>query len=433
MIAFFKFIVNNTSKLKGYCLVTLNSIKKTVNVISKVKSVFKGRANKKNYIISFIDSHLIHYPTPINLTYAWSFGSLAGVCLVIQIVSGILLATHYIPDIRYAFNSIQFIMRDAPDGWLIRYIHANGASMFFIIVYSHICRGLYYGSYIKPRHWIWCSGVILLLLMMGTAFTGYVLPWGQMSFWGATVITSMVTVIPVAGQYIAEWLWGGYVIREPTIRRFFVVHYLLPFIIIGLTVLHLALLHKEGSNNSIGSDFNGDILPFYPYFAVKDLFAFSCFLLFFGFFVFYYPNYLNHPDNLKRADSLKTPAHIVPEWYFLPFYTILRVIPHKTGGILAMFGSIVILLSIPFTNQSKIRNTTFRPIFKLFFWVLVVDFFVLIWVGQQDMDIKIYQKMGEIATVYYFSFFILLPVIGYIETFFLELVLQEKNTKVNPI
>jgi quinol-cytochrome oxidoreductase complex cytochrome b subunit len=316
-------------------------------------------------------------------------------------------------------------MRDAPNGWLIRYIHANGASMFFIVVYSHICRGLYYGSYIKPRHWIWCSGVVLLLLMMGTAFTGYVLPWGQMSFWGATVITSMVTVIPIAGQYIAEWLWGGYVIREPTIRRFFVVHYLLPFIIAGVTIIHLALLHKEGSNNPLGSDFNGDILPFYPYFAIKDIFAFACFSLFFGFFVFYYPNYLNHPDNLIRADSLKTPAHIVPEWYFLPFYTILRVIPHKTGGILAMFGSIVILLTIPFTNKSKIRNTTFRPIFKLFFWLLVIDFLVLIWVGQQDMGIQIYQKIGVVATFYYFSFFICLPIIGYVETFFLKTLMKK--------
>jgi quinol-cytochrome oxidoreductase complex cytochrome b subunit len=414
--------IRNSSKIKKYCLVNLNLINNSVNGI---KLTFKNRINKKSYIFSFIDSHLIHYPTPINLTYAWSFGSLAGICLVIQILSGILLATHYIPDIRYAFNSIQFIMRDAPNGWLIRYIHANGASMFFIVVYSHICRGLYYGSYIKPRHWIWCSGVVLLLLMMGTAFTGYVLPWGQMSFWGATVITSMVTVIPIAGQYIAEWLWGGYVIREPTIRRFFVVHYLLPFIIAGVTIIHLALLHKEGSNNPLGSDFNGDILPFYPYFAIKDIFAFACFSLFFGFFVFYYPNYLNHPDNLIRADSLKTPAHIVPEWYFLPFYTILRVIPHKTGGILAMFGSIVILLTIPFTNKSKIRNTTFRPIFKLFFWLLVIDFLVLIWVGQQDMGIQIYQKIGVVATFYYFSFFICLPIIGYVETFFLKTLMKK--------
>lgn len=397
----------------------------TIHFVNQLKLVFQKRVNKKNYVFAFFDSHLIHYPTPINLTYAWSFGSLAGVCLIIQIISGILLATHYVPDIIFAFNSIQFIMRDAPDGWFIRYVHANGASMFFIVVYLHVCRGLYYGSYIKPRHWVWCSGVLLLLLMMGTAFTGYVLPWGQMSFWGATVITSMVTVIPIAGQYIAEWLWGGYVIREPTIRRFFVVHYLLPFIIIGCTVLHLALLHKEGSNNPIGSDFNGDLVPFFPYFAVKDLFAFFCFVFIFCFFIFYYPNYLNHPDNLKRADSLKTPAHIVPEWYFLVFYTILRVIPHKTGGILAMFGSIVILLTIPFTNTSKIRNTNYRPVFNFFFWILIIDFFILLWVGQQDMDVKIYQKIGVLATIYYFLFFGLLPVIGYIEIFLLRILITK--------
>jgi ubiquinol-cytochrome c reductase cytochrome b subunit len=403
-------------------LVTLTFINNNLN---KLKINLKKRINRKNYLLAFLDSHIIHYPTPTNLTYAWSFGSLAGICLVIQIFSGLLLATHYIPDIYFAFNSIQFIMRDVPNGWLIRYFHANGASMFFIIVYCHICRGIYYGSYIKPRHFIWCSGVIILLLMMGTAFTGYVLPWGQMSFWGATVITSMVTVIPIAGQYLAEWLWGGFVIKEPTIRRFFVIHYLLPFFIAGLTLVHLSLLHKEGSNNPIGSDFIGDILPFYPYFAVKDLFAFAFFSLFFGFFVFYYPNYLNHPDNLIRADSLKTPAHIVPEWYFLPFYTILRVIPHKTGGIIAMFGSIVILLSIPFTNTSKIRNTSFRPFFKIFFWLLVIDFFVLIWVGQKDMGILIFQKIGILATFYYFSFFIIiLPLIGYLETFFLKILIN---------
>jgi len=429
MLLFFlkEFFVNCSLK-KNYFLVNPSySLLNKINVIFlKIRSVFKSRLSQKSFIFSFVDSHLIHYPTPVNLTYAWSFGSLAGLCLVIQIISGILLATHYIPDIRYAFNSIQFIMRDVPNGWLIRYVHANGASMFFIIVYAHVCRGLYYGSYIKPRHLIWCSGVVLLLLMMGTAFTGYVLPWGQMSFWGATVITSMVTVIPVAGSYIAEWIWGGYVIREPTIRRFFVVHYLLPFIIIGGTLLHLALLHKKGSNNPIGSDFNGDIIPFYPYFAIKDLFAFACFLLVFGFFVFYYPNYLNHPDNLIRADSLKTPPHIVPEWYFLPFYTILRVIPHKTGGVCAMFGSIVILLTIPFTSKSKIRNTSFRPLFKLFFWVLVIDFFVLIWVGQQDMDVEIYQKIGVVATIYYFLFFYLLPVISLVEEFFLSKLVQKR-------
>jgi quinol-cytochrome oxidoreductase complex cytochrome b subunit len=379
-----------------------------------------NRTNKTNYFFSFLDSHLIHYPTPVNLTYAWSFGSLAGVCLVIQIITGIFLATHYTPSIKLAYNSIQYIMRDVPYGWFVRYTHANGASMFFIVVYAHLFRGIYYGSYMQPREYIWCSGVVLLLLMMGTAFTGYVLPWGQMSFWGATVITSMVTILP-KGQLIAEWIWGGYVIKEPTLRRFFVIHYLLPFIIAAFSLVHLALLHKEGSNNPIGSDFDGDNVPFYPYFVLKDLFAFSVFLAVFGYFLFFNPEYLNHPDNYVRANPLKTPLHVVPEWYFLPFYAILRGIPHKTGGILAMFGSIVVLLTIPFTNTSIIRNTTYRPIFKLFFWLFVVDCGILLWVGAMDIKYKRYLVISQIATIYYFLFFlVLLPVCGKVELFILK-------------
>jgi ubiquinol-cytochrome c reductase cytochrome b subunit len=339
---------------------------------------------------------------------------------VIQIITGIFLATHYTPSIKLAYNSIQYIMRDVPYGWFVRYTHANGASMFFIVVYAHLFRGIYYGSYMQPREYIWCSGVILLLLMMGTAFTGYVLPWGQMSFWGATVITSMVTILP-KGQLIAEWIWGGYVIKEPTLRRFFVIHYLLPFIIAALSLVHLALLHKEGSNNPIGSDFDGDNVPFYPYFVLKDLFAFSVFLALFGYFIFFNPEYLNHPDNYVRANPLKTPLHVVPEWYFLPFYAILRGIPHKTGGILAMFGSIVVLLTIPFTNTSIIRNTTYRPIFKLFFWLFVVDCGILLWVGAMDIKYKRYLFISQIATIYYYLFFlVILPVCGKVELFILK-------------
>jgi quinol-cytochrome oxidoreductase complex cytochrome b subunit len=385
------------------------------------------RINRNNYFFSFFDSHLIHYPTPINLTYAWSFGSLAGVCLVIQIITGIFLATHYTPSIKLAYNSIQYIMRDVPYGWFVRFTHANGASMFFIVVYAHLFRGLYYGSYIQPREFIWCSGVLLLLLMMGTAFTGYVLPWGQMSFWGATVITSMVTILP-KGKLIAEWIWGGYVIKEPTLRRFFVIHYLLPFIIAAFTIVHLALLHKEGSNNPIGSDFDGDSVPFYPYFVLKDLFAFSVFLAVFGYFIFYNPEYLNHPDNYVRANPIKTPLHVVPEWYFLPFYAILRGIPHKTGGILAMLGSILILLTIPFTNTSIIRNTTYRPLFKLFFWVFVVDCGILLWVGAMDIKYKRYIFISQVATVYYFLFFlVILPLCGKIEFFLLKNIKNKNN------
>ena len=402
----------------------INSIKNSkLLIVNKLKKLFVInwlRPNKNNYIFSFIDSHLIHYPTPINLSYAWSFGSLAGICLIVQIITGIFLAINYIPNMKFAFNSIQYIMRDIPNGWFIRYVHANGASMFFIVVYAHLFRGLYYGSYLQPRELIWCSGVIILLLMMGTAFTGYVLPWGQMSFWGATVITSMVTILP-KGQLIAEWLWGGFVIKDPTLRRFFVVHFILPFIIIAFSIIHLALLHKVGSNNPIGSDFEGDYLPFYPYFAIKDLFAFFSFLLIFGYFVFYNPEFLNHPDNYIKANPMKTPLHVVPEWYFLVFYAILRGIPHKTVGILAMFGSIVILLTIPFTNNSVIRNTNYRPLFKFFFWLFIADCSILLWVGSMDIKYKRYVIISQIATIYYYLFFIiLLPISGIIEVFLLK-------------
>ena len=293
-------------------------IRSILILISNIKTLLPLNLHRvnKNYIIALIDSHVIHYPSPITLTYAWSFGSLAGLCLVIQMLSGIFLAMHYTPDINLAFNSVEYIMRDIPNGWLIRYIHANGASMFFIVVYAHICRGLYYGSYMKPRELLWCSGVVILFLMMGTAFTGYVLPWGQMSFWGATVITSMVTVIPIAGQPLVNWLWGGFTVGNPTLHRFYSIHFLLPFLIAGMTLIHLALLHKVGSNNPIGSDTGIDDLPFYPYFASKDTFAFFSFLVVFGTFVFYFPNALNHPDNYIPADHLQTPIHVVTELYF---------------------------------------------------------------------------------------------------------------------
>jgi quinol-cytochrome oxidoreductase complex cytochrome b subunit len=391
--------------------------------INRVKNLFINnwfRLNTNNYLVSFIDSHIIHYPTPINLTYAWSFGSLAGICLIIQIISGLFLATHYIANMKLAFNSIQYIMRDVPNGWFIRYIHANGASMFFIVVYLHLFRGLFYGSYMKPREFIWCSGVVILLLMMGTAFTGYVLPWGQMSFWGATVITSMVSILP-KGQLLVEWLWGGFVIKDPTLRRFFVLHFLLPFIIIGVSIIHLSLLHKTGSNTPIGSDYSGDLIGFYPYFAVKDLFVISGFLLVFSYFVLYNPEYLNHPDNYVKANAMKTPLHVVPEWYFLVFYAILRCIPHKTVGILAMFGSIVILLLIPFINRSIIRNSIYRPIYQFLLWVFIIDCIVLLWVGGMDIKYKRYLIISQFATIYYYIFFIiLLPVSGQIETILLK-------------
>jgi ubiquinol-cytochrome c reductase cytochrome b subunit len=370
----------------------------------------------KNYLYGFLASHVVYYPSPITLTYAWSFGSLAGICLVIQILSGIFLAMHYTPDISLAFSSVEYIMRDIKNGWLIRYIHANGASMFFIVVYAHICRGLYYGSYMKPRELLWCSGVIIFLLMMGTAFTGYVLPWGQMSFWGATVITNMVTAIPIAGKTIVQWLWGGYTVNNPTLHRFFSIHFFLPFLIAGMSLIHLALLHKEGSSNPIGSDAGIDDLPFYPYFVSKDVFAFFSFLVFFATFVFYFPNTLNHPDNYIPADPLQTPAHVVPEWYFLSYYAILRSIPHKAGGIVAMGGAILVLFLIPFIYHSDVRNTTYRPLFKICFWLFVSDFIILTWIGQKPVrDTFIW--VGQLATAYYFLFFlVLVPFVGKIES-----------------
>ena len=271
----------------------------------------------KNFIIAFLDNHIIHYPTPINLTYAWSFGSSAGICLIIQMVSGIFLAMHYTPHIDLAFSSVEHIMRDVNHGWLIRYIHANGASMFFIVVYCHIFRGLYYGSYMHPRQLLWCTGVLIFILMMATAFMGYFLPWGQMSFWGATVITSLVTALPVIGQTIVDWLWGGFTVNNATLNRFFSIHFFLPFVIAGLTIIHLALLHKDGSTNPLGAESGGDKISFYPYFFVKDLYAFFVFVFIFAVFVYFFPNTLGHPDNYIPADPMHTPAHIVPEWYFL--------------------------------------------------------------------------------------------------------------------
>lgn len=369
----------------------------------------------KHYLVTLLANHLIFYPSPINLTYAWSFGSAAGICLVVQILSGIFLAMHYTPHIDLAFSSVERIMRDVNYGWFIRYVHANGASMFFLVVYLHICRGLYYGSYMAPRQLLWASGVIIFLLMMATAFIGYVLPWGQMSFWGATVITNMATAIPIVGKPIVYWLWGGYTINNATLNRFFSLHFFLPFVIVGLTVIHLALLHKDGSNNPLGVDSAVDKVPFYPYFFVKDLFAFFCLLFVFCGLVFYSPNTLGHPVNYIPADPIHTPAHIVPEWYFLPFYAILRSIPNKVGGVLAMLFAILILFALPILNTSEIRSTTFRPFFKFFLWLLIGDFLFLGWVGQKPVR-DTFILVGQIGTAYYFIFFVfLVPILGIFE------------------
>lgn len=374
----------------------------------------------KNSLLSVVNNHLIDYPTPINVNYYYGFGSLSGLMLVVQILTGIFLAMHYTPHIDLAFNSVEHIMRDVNYGWLIKYIHANGASFFFIVVYIHMFRGLYYGSYITPREHLWCSGILIFIAMMATAFMGYVLPWGQMSFWGATVITNLFSAIPYIGKDIVEWLWGGFSVDNPTLNRFFSLHFTLPFIIVGLVLLHLILLHEKGSNNPLGIYIKSETIPFYPYFYVKDLFGFIVLMFIFSIFIYYYPNTLGHPDNYIPANPMKTPLHIVPEWYFLPFYAILRSIPNKIGGVIAMFGSLLILLTIPFTNSSEIRSTVFRPIFKILYWLLVVSFLILGWIGQMPVDYP-YTEVGIIAMIYYFFFFIIvIPFIGHLESYLIR-------------
>ena len=377
--------------------------------------MFRFRWNS-NFLAGVLNSHVIDYPTPSNLTYAWSFGSTAGICLVIQILTGVFLAMHYTPHIDLAFHSVEHIMRDVNNGWLIRYMHANGASMFFIVVYCHIFRGLYYGSYMYPRQLLWCSGVLIFILMMATAFMGYVLPWGQMSFWGATVITNLFSAIPVVGGSIVEWLWGGFSVDNATLNRFFSLHFLVPFLIAGVTIVHLALLHEHGSNNPVGIESSSDKIPFYPYFYVKDLLAFFLLVTVFAIFVFYFPNEMGHPDNYIPANPMVTPAHIVPEWYFLPFYAILRSIPDKLGGVAAMGGALVVLFTIPFSNTSEIRGPQFRPLFRIVYWLLVIDFLILGWIGQKAVETP-FIEVGQIATVFYFLFFlVIIPGIGIFET-----------------
>jgi len=369
----------------------------------------------KNRFLGILNSHIIDYPTPININYFWSFGSTAGICLLIQLITGIFLAMHYTPHIDYAFNSVEHIMRDVNNGWLIRYLHANGASIFFIIVYCHVFRGLYFGSYIKPREVLWNSGVIIFLLMLGTGFMGYVLPWGQMSFWGATVITNLASAVPLVGPSIVEWLWGGFSVDNATLNRFFSLHYLLPFIIVGLVLVHLSLLHENGSNNPLGITKSISVISFYPYFYIKDLFAFLILIFSFSLLIFYFPNFLGHSDNYIPANPLVTPPHIVPEWYFLPFYAILRSIPDKLGGVLAMLAAILVLLLLPFINFSNIRSNKFRPLFAFVYWFLVVDFTILGWIGQKPVETP-FIEVGMVATfLYFFILLILFPSVGLLE------------------
>jgi quinol-cytochrome oxidoreductase complex cytochrome b subunit len=375
-------------------------------------------------VFTFTQHHLIEYPTPKNLNYWWNFGSLAGIMLVILIATGIFLAMSYTPHVDYAFDSVERIMRDVNYGWLLRYLHMNGASLFFLAVYIHLFRGLYYGSYKAPREILWMIGVLILFTMMATAFTGYVLPWGQMSFWAATVITSMFTAVPFVGEAIVSWLWGGFAVGNATLNRFFSFHYLLPFIIFALVFVHLWALHVHKSNNPVGVDMKGpqDTIPFHPYYTIKDSFGLGVLMLVYLAFVFFAPNFFLEPDNYIEANPLQTPPHIVPEWYLMPFYAILRAftqeflwIPAKVLGVIAMFGSVGILFIVPWLDTSKVRSARFRPIYKQVFWLFLADCLLLGYIGANPPAGYLI-PLGQVATAYYFlHFLVVMPVLGFVE------------------
>jgi quinol-cytochrome oxidoreductase complex cytochrome b subunit len=399
------------------------------------KTGFERWLDMRLPVIRFAADTIVEFPTPKNLNYWWTFGGILAVMLVFQIVTGIILAMHYVAHVDYAFASVERIMRDVNYGWLVRYMHANGASMFFIAVYIHMFRNLYYGSYKAPREVLWLLGCVIYLLMMATAFMGYVLPWGQMSFHGAVVITSLVGALPVVGDAITTWLWGGFAVDNPTLNRFFSLHYLLPFMIAGVVGLHIWALHVPGNNNPTGVNVKSkeDTVPFHPYYTVKDGFAIGVFLLLFAYFVFYNPNILGHADNYIPANPLVTPTHIVPEWYFLPFYAILRAVPNKLGGVLAMFGAIGCLFVLPWLDTSKVRSMRYRPTAKLYFFIFILACILLGLCGAKlpddpvipgvtsfvlgDSDLNSYVWLSRIASLYYFGYFlVILPILGLTET-----------------
>ncbi len=374
-------------------------------------------------IIRMMREGFLDFPTPRNLNYLWTFGGILTFLLFVQIVTGIILAMHYVPNTAMAFESIERIMRDVNYGWLMRYTHAVGASMFFLAVYIHIFRGLYYGSYKAPREVLWMIGVAILIAMIATAFMGYSLVWGQMSFWAVTVITnlfsSLDSLIPGLGTNLVIWIWGGFSVENATLNRLFSLHYLLPFVIVGLVALHIWALHVPGNNNPTGLDIKKpekETVPFHPYITTKDAFALALFAILFAYFVFYAPNYLGHADNYVQADPLVTPAHIVPEWYFLPFYAILRAIPSKLGGVIAMFGALLILFAVPWLDTSRVRSTRYRPIYRWFFWFFVFTCIALGYLGAKPAE-GWYVTAAQFFTFYYFAhFLIVMPVVGLIET-----------------
>jgi len=385
------------------------------------------RIFKSHPLLSLVNAYLVDSPQPSNISYLWNFGSLLGFCLVIQIITGVTLAMHYNPSVLEAFNSVEHIMRDVNNGWLIRYLHSNTASAFFFLVYLHIGRGLYYGSYRAPRTLVWTIGTVIFILMMATAFLGYVLPYGQMSLWGATVITNLMSAIPWVGQDIVEFIWGGFSVNNATLNRFFALHFVLPFVLAALALMHLIALHDSaGSGNPLGVSGNYDRLPFAPYFIFKDLITIFLFIIVLSVFVFFMPNVLGDSENYVMANPMQTPPAIVPEWYLLPFYAILRSIPNKLLGVIAMFAAILILLIMPFTDLGRSRGLQFRPLSKFAFFVFIANFLILMQLGAKHVESP-FIEFGQISTVLYFShFLIIVPLVSLLENSLVELHINKK-------